>query len=135
MSSYRTRRTLKPADMDSGRPVAAELLREILADATWAPTHGLTQPWRFDVFTGPARVRLAAALQGLYDEATPVAARNDDKRAKLGRSPLLAPVVVAVTAIDDVAQSVAGQGVAEGAAENAFDPAEAVGANRRCCTD
>ena len=98
MSSYRTRRTLKPADMDSGRPVAAELLREILADATWAPTHGLTQPWRFDVFTGPARVRLAAALQGLYDEATPVAARNDDKRAKLGRSPLLAPVVVAVTA-------------------------------------
>lgn len=98
MSSYRTRRTLKPAAMDAGRPVAPELLRELLTDAAWAPTHGLTQPWRFDVFTGPARARLAAALQGLYDETTPAAARNEDKRAKLGKSPLQAPVVVAVTA-------------------------------------
>lgn len=98
MSSYRTRRTLKPAAMDHERTVAHDLLREVLTDATWAPTHGMTQPWRFDVFTGPARERLATGLQTLYDETTPVTVRNEDKRAKLGRSPLQAPVVIAVTA-------------------------------------
>lgn len=98
MSSFRTRRTLKPAAMDAARPVEPEFLRELLTDASWAPTHGLTQPWRFDVFTGAARARLAAALQGLYDETTPAATRNEDKRAKLGQSPLQAPVVIAVTA-------------------------------------
>ena len=98
MSNYRTRRTVKPAAMDSTRSIDQELLSEILTDATWAPTHGLTQPWRFDVFTGVARLRLAEALQGLYDEITPAAARNEDKRVKLGHAPRLAPVVIAVTA-------------------------------------
>ena len=98
MSTYRNRRTLKPAAMDPARTVHRELLEAILTDATWAPTHGLTQPWRFDVFTGTARLRLAEGLQALYDAATPEAARNEDKRAKLGQSPRLAPVVIAVTA-------------------------------------
>lgn len=98
MSSYRTRRTIKPAAMDASRPVAPDLLREILTDATWAPTHGMTQPWRFDIFTGPARERLADALQALYDATTPAAERNEEKRAKLGQAPRLAPVAIAVTA-------------------------------------
>ena len=48
---YRTRRTIKPVLMDSSREIAHKLLVEILEDAHWAPTHGLTQPWRFHVFT------------------------------------------------------------------------------------
>ena len=68
---YRTRRTIKPAFMDSSREIAHELLVEILEDAHWAPTHGLTQPWRFHVFTDQARTRLADKLQTLYDQVTP----------------------------------------------------------------
>jgi nitroreductase len=71
---------------------------ELLADAHRAPTHGLTQPWRFTVFTGEARAELAAALPALYDQITPEAARQPDKRAKLSTTPLLAPVVIAVAA-------------------------------------
>jgi nitroreductase len=95
---YRTRRTIKPALMNSSREIAHELLVEILEDAHWAPTHGLTQPWRFHVFTSQARTRLANALQTIYDQITPVTEVRPDKRAKLSDNCLQAPAVVAVAA-------------------------------------
>jgi nitroreductase len=98
---YRTRRTIKPALMDSGREVAHELLVEILVDAHWAPTHGLTQPWRFHVFTGEGRARLAGALQSLYDATTPPGEGRPDKRAKLRDSLRQAPVCIAVAAMTE----------------------------------
>ncbi|MET0262997.1 MAG: nitroreductase [Rariglobus sp.] len=98
MSIFRTRRSIKPAAMDASRDVPRELVLELLEDAHWAPTHGLTQPWRFHVFTGEARARLADGLQEIYDRMTPVAVRNEEKRAKLGSAPRTAPVVVAVAA-------------------------------------
>lgn len=97
-SSYRTRRTVKPPQMDGAREVSRDLLREMLEDAHWAPTHGLTQPWRFHVFTGEARARLADTLQALYDKITPPAEAKPDKRAKLRDNALAAPVVIAVAA-------------------------------------
>jgi nitroreductase len=93
---YRTRRTVKPALMDSSREIAHALLLEILEDAHWAPTHGLTQPWRFHVFTGHARTRLADALQSLYDQVTPAAEIRPEKRAKLRENLNQAQAIVAV---------------------------------------
>lgn len=90
----RSRRTLKPADMDAERSIDQALLMELLENANWAPTHGLTEPWRFRVFTGDARARLATAMQGLYREVTPAAEFREDKHDKLGKNPLLAPVIV-----------------------------------------
>jgi nitroreductase len=98
---YRTRRTIKPGLMDSGREIARELLVEILEDAHWAPTHGLTQPWRFNVFIGEGRTRLADALQFLYDRTTPEGEIRPEKRAKLRNLPLQAPVCVAVSALTE----------------------------------
>lgn len=98
MSIFRTRRSIKPAAMDASREVPRGLLMEILEDAHWAPTHGLTQPWRFHVFTGGARTRLADGLQEIYDRLTPATARNEEKRAKLGAAPRLVPAAIAVAA-------------------------------------
>jgi nitroreductase len=95
---YRTRRTIKPAQMDGSRTVDGATLRDILEDAHWAPTHGLTQPWRFHVFTGAARGRLADGLEGLYDNLTTVANRREDKRAKMRTNAMAAPVAIAVVA-------------------------------------
>ena len=95
---YRTRRTIKPHQMDPARDVPRELLLEILEDAHWAPTHGMTQPWRFHVFTGPSRERLADGLQALYDRLTPPDGVRPDKREKLRANTLAAPVVIAVAA-------------------------------------
>lgn len=93
---YRTRRTIKPNQMDTSRAVPHELLLEILEDAHWAPTHGLTQPWRFHVFSGAARDRLADTLQDLYDQLTPNIERREEKREKLRTNVLLAPVSIAI---------------------------------------
>lgn len=91
----RSRRSVKPADMDPTRPVPEELIWQLLENATWAPNHGLTEPWKFHVFVGDARRRLAAALQTVYHEVTPAEAVRPDKLVKLGQNPLLAPVVIA----------------------------------------
>ncbi len=96
MSLFRTRRSVKTADMDINRAVPRALLTELLEDAHRAPTHGLTQPWRFHVFTGDSRARLGDGLQDLFDRLTPPGAHNADKRAKLAATPRLAPVAVAV---------------------------------------
>jgi nitroreductase len=95
---YRTRRTVKPNLMDSGRGVDRALLLEILEDANWAPTHGITQPWRFNVFVGDARLALADALISIYDQITPSEEVRPEKRAKLRVSCEQAPAIIAVAA-------------------------------------
>ena len=92
----RQRRSVKPTFMDPEKPVDATLLDTLLENANWAPTHGLTEPWRFTVFTGSARQKLAGFLQGLYQVLTPAHAFKKEKHEKLGRNPLLAPVVLAI---------------------------------------
>src|SRR5260370_37448724 len=71
--AIRSRRTHKAFTPE---PVPRELLDELLEVARWAPTHHLTNPWRFRVL-GPA------ALGRLKEAAGP------DAAAKLDRAPTL----------------------------------------------
>ena len=103
----RSRRSLKPADMDPARPVPEDVLKTVLENATWAPTHGLTQPWRFRIFAGGARGGLAAKLQALYQSATPAAEFREDKFVKLGQNPLFAPVIIACSMHRDSSHKIA----------------------------
>ena len=91
----RRRRTIKPRDM-SAKPVEKEHLAAILENANWAPTHGMTQPWRFFVFSDEGRIRLAEFLVSLYEKRTPEESRRPDKLEKLSNQPMLAPLVIAV---------------------------------------
>lgn len=89
----RRRRTIKPVDM-SEKPVEPKVLAAILENGNWAPTHGATEPWRFFVFTGEGRQRLAEFCQKLYREVTPEDEVRPEKLEKLGKQPLMAPVVI-----------------------------------------
>ncbi|MCG8603227.1 MAG: nitroreductase [Verrucomicrobiales bacterium] len=91
----RRRRTIKPKDM-SEKPIESAHLAAILENGNWAPTHGMTEPWRFFVFTGEGRQRLADFCQSLYKKITPEDAVRPDKYEKLGKQPLMSPVVVAI---------------------------------------
>lgn len=91
----RHRRSIKPVDLDALREVERALLTTILEDATWAPTHGLTEPWKFVVHEGAARQRLAETMQRVYQATTPANEFREDKMKKMGENPLLAPVVIA----------------------------------------
>ncbi|HEY8966613.1 MAG TPA: nitroreductase [Candidatus Methylacidiphilales bacterium] len=98
MSIFRTRRTVKPPQMDPSRAIPQDVLEELLEDAHWAPTHGLTQPWRFHVFAGTARERLAAELVAIHDRIVPESPAKAEKREKMRAAALAAPAAVAVLA-------------------------------------
>jgi nitroreductase len=91
----RRRRTIKPPMM-SETPVSEEDLGAILENANWAPTHGITQPWRFRVYRGDARAALGEKLAALYETALPVDQQKEGKADKLRQMPALAPVVILV---------------------------------------
>ncbi|THF74584.1 nitroreductase family protein [Cohnella fermenti] len=57
------------------RPIAREVLLELLNDAVWAPFHSAKEPWRFIVFADEGRRAFADAVLATYP---------DDKRAKVG---------------------------------------------------
>ena len=103
----RNRRTIKPVDMDPTRPVSRELVSKLLENACWAPTHGMTEPWRFVIYSGDARKPLAATLQRLYSATTPEHQFRPDKFAKLGSLPPLAPVVILICMVRDPSGKIA----------------------------
>lgn len=61
----RDRRTVYPEDF-SDRKVHREIVESVLNNARWAPTHGMTQPWRFKIFMGDGLKRLSEELPELY---------------------------------------------------------------------
>ncbi len=91
----RKRRSIKPQDMSEKR-IEMEHLAAILENANWAPTHGMTQPWRFFVFADDGRQRLADFMQMLYQKITPPTEIQQAKLEKLGTHPLMAQIVIAI---------------------------------------
>lgn len=65
----RKRRSVYPMQFID-KPVSREILEELLLNANHAPTHRLTEPWRFKVFTGLAKIRLGEFLNEKYQATT-----------------------------------------------------------------
>ncbi|MCC5790128.1 MAG: nitroreductase [Opitutales bacterium] len=78
----RNRRSVKPR-LFNGERIPDRITEDILSDARWAPTHHLTQPWRFIVFTGAALQRLADFRQHWYRVTTPPEQYDAAKAARL----------------------------------------------------
>jgi nitroreductase len=54
----------------TGEKVDDAIIRQMLENANWAPTHKLTEPWRFIVFTGNGIQKLAEEQSALYRQVT-----------------------------------------------------------------
>ncbi|HMC97560.1 MAG TPA: nitroreductase [Flavobacteriales bacterium] len=91
----RHRRTIYPKDY-TPREVHREIVERVLTNATWAPTHGMTQPWRFGVFSGPARERLSTFLGEEYRRITPPEKFLQKKFDNVTQRPLQSSVVIAL---------------------------------------
>ncbi|MES2418678.1 MAG: nitroreductase [Bacteroidota bacterium] len=50
------------------KEIPTAVIEQILESANYAPTHKLTQPWRFVVIRNEAKARLGAALGARYQE-------------------------------------------------------------------
>ena len=92
----RHRRSLYPAQY-SGEIIKKEIIDEILENANWAPTHKLSEPWRFTVYSGEGLKKLGDFMSGLYKEVTIEKGSFDEGNfTKLKHKPLLASHVIAI---------------------------------------
>ncbi len=89
------RRSVYPKQYN-GTPVADAIVEQMLENANWAPNHGLTEPWRFVVFTGSSLERLAGFFQQVYKENTPAENFDEAKHQKQGESIVKSSHVVAI---------------------------------------
>lgn len=89
------RRTIYP-EQYSNRAVHKELIEALLNNAIWAPTHGLTQPWRFIVISEDAKITLGEKLAESYLEAIPKENQSDAKLSKMLNRPKKASAVIAL---------------------------------------
>jgi len=92
----KNRRTIYPEQF-SDRKIHREQIELMLTNATWAPTHGNTQPWRFTVFIEESRQELSDFLAQTYLSITPKEEQNDLKLAKFLNRPLQSSAVIAVS--------------------------------------
>jgi nitroreductase len=65
----RARRSVFPKDY-TGEQVSETIVRQMLENATCAPNHKLTEPWRFVVFSGEGMKQLASLQAKCYKEVT-----------------------------------------------------------------
>src|SRR2546423_58411 len=90
----RNRRSTFPKQFIPGKRIPDEIIQQVLENASWAPTHGQTEPWFFVVFTGEGIKKLANFQSELYkQEATDF---KQDKYTKLKEQPLLASHIIAI---------------------------------------
>ncbi|QDT13196.1 nitroreductase family protein [Planctomycetes bacterium K23_9] len=94
-AAIRHRRTIKPKFF-SDQPVDESLIQTMLENANWAPTHGMTEPWRFQVFIGPARKRLADFLAATYKQLTPADQFKPNKYEGMSKNAMLAQAVIVI---------------------------------------
>ncbi len=72
------------------------LIRQILEAGTWAPTHHLTEPWRFVVLEGEARHDLGQVMGAVAARREVDPGRKAVAAANAAGKPLRAPCVIAV---------------------------------------
>ncbi|RYF82243.1 MAG: nitroreductase, partial [Chitinophagaceae bacterium] len=91
----RNRRSVFPKQFAEGKKIDDAIVAQILENATWAPSHGQTEPWRFVVFTGEGLKKLATFQAELYKKE----AGENFKEAtyqNLSANPLKASHVIAL---------------------------------------
>ncbi|MEZ4940948.1 MAG: nitroreductase [Saprospiraceae bacterium] len=93
----RQRRSVFPKFYKSEAPIDRAVIEQLLENANWAPTHRLTQPWRFQVFHSPeSRAALGDYLSGYYHYNTAPEAYSEEKMVKAGENPRRAGAVIAI---------------------------------------
>lgn len=103
----RRRRSVFPKSYLTDRPVDREVIEELLENANWAPTHKLTQPWRFQVFHSPeSRNQLGDYMAEYYRKNTPPELFSEEKMIKNGENPRRSGAVIAIILHRDPAESI-----------------------------
>ena len=91
--AIRARRSVYPMQFKD-KLISKEIIRTLLLNANHAPTHRLTEPWRFKVFLGEGKTRLGEFLAKKYQEVT--SNYVEGKVEKIRKNLKKASVVIAI---------------------------------------
>ncbi|MEO7523635.1 MAG: nitroreductase [Ferruginibacter sp.] len=91
----KNRRSTFPKQFVAGKPIANDVIEQIMTNATWAPNHGQTEPWHFTVFSEKGLEKFATFQSELYKKN---AGGNfkEDKYNKLKISPMQASHIISI---------------------------------------
>lgn len=97
----RNRRSTYPGNFKKGETIDEKVISDLLELATWAPTHKLTQPWKFIVYTGEGKKTFFEKQAEIFKEITPKEKVNNQKLLKYKEKAELVSHVIAVIAEHD----------------------------------
>jgi nitroreductase len=102
----KNRRATPPRFM-AKKEVDRELILTLLENANWAPTHKNTEPWRFIVFQGETKQKLAQTIFTFLDEKYNQGEEiNMQKDIKFRDNLIHVPVVMAIVLQRDAAERI-----------------------------
>ena len=101
----KTRRSIFPKTYIQ-KPISKEIIEQILENANWAPTHKLTEPWRFKVFRGDALEQLGIKLSEIYRANTPAEKFSEMKFKKTQKKALQSDTIIAICMQRDPKESI-----------------------------
>ncbi len=101
----RSRRSIFPP-MYTDKPIPDEIIWELLENANHAPTHKLTQPWRFKVFLNDAKIKLGEFMAETYKATTPPERFKSMKYKKMVQKATKAHTMIAICMQRDPKESI-----------------------------
>jgi nitroreductase len=91
----------------SGEKVDDAVVQQMLENANWAPTHKLTEPWRFFVYSGEGLKQLAQQQAAVYKKVTGRDGTfKEDRYQNLLTKPMLSSHIIVVAMKRDEKKSV-----------------------------
>jgi nitroreductase len=102
----KSRRSVFPKDY-TGEKVDDAIVNQMLENANWAPTHKLTEPWRFIVFSQEGLKKLAAFQGDCYKRVTMADGTfNEERYNNLLTKPMESSHIIAIGMKRDERKSV-----------------------------
>ena len=92
---FQKRRSVFPEQYVAGKKIPDEIVMQLLENANWAPSHKLTEPWRFVVFSGEGLKKLAEFQSELYKKTSGEKFKQG-RYEKLQTTPLLCSHIIAL---------------------------------------
>jgi nitroreductase len=94
-SIVQNRRSIYPYQFEKGKKIGDEIIWQILENANRAPTHKLTEPWRFTVFSGEGLEYFANLQTEIYTKYAGEKFK-EKKLKKLAEYPLMSSHVIVI---------------------------------------
>ncbi len=91
----------------TGEKVDDKIINAMLENANWAPTHKLTEPWRFVVYSGEGLKTLGKAQAEVYKKVTMVdGSYKEERYQNLIKKPLQSSHIIVVAMKRDEKRSI-----------------------------